>query len=188
MLVRDRIQGFCRVPASRLLAHPQNWRLHPPRQRAALSAVLKEIGYADALIARELPDGRLQLLDGHLRAETTPEQQVPVLLVDLSDPEALTLLAVLDPLASLADANLPALRALADQLRSAAPALQEMLREATATLRPGEFPPRAAAKTSVDHDQVEKYQVVVECDDERQQRALFDRLRGEGLHCRLLCI
>ena len=182
MLVRDRIQGFCRVPADRLVPHPRNWRLHPPRQRSALAAVLQDIGYAGALIARELPDGRLQLIDGHLRAETTPEQQVPVLIVDLSDDEALKVLAVFDPLSSMAEVNVVALQSICEELKIVAPALQETLREAAARKRPSEFQPRTAEDRAV-----ESYQVVVECTDEDEQRAVFERLRGDGLRCRLLC-
>jgi len=36
--------------------------------------------YAAALIARETADGKLELIDGHLRAETTPDTVVPVLV------------------------------------------------------------------------------------------------------------
>jgi hypothetical protein len=42
----------------------KNWRRHPKKERAALRAVLNEFGYAGPLLARELPDGRLQLLVG----------------------------------------------------------------------------------------------------------------------------
>ena len=33
----------------------------------------------------ELPDGSLELIDGHLRAETTPDVEVPVLVLDLDE-------------------------------------------------------------------------------------------------------
>src|SRR5712692_6579053 len=85
--VRDRIVGFRRVPARQLRANPRNWRQHPPAQRAALRALLDDVGYADALIARQTPDG-LELLDGHLRSEMTPDMAVPVLIVDVDDDEA----------------------------------------------------------------------------------------------------
>ena len=88
MLIRDRIKEFRRVPARLLRPNPHNWRTHPQRQRDALRGVLAQIGYADALLVRELPDGQLELLDGHLRAETTPEADVPVLILDLDDREA----------------------------------------------------------------------------------------------------
>ena len=60
------------------------------------------MGYADALLAREFADGSLMLIDGHLRAETTPEAVVPVLVLDVSEAEADKLLLTLDPLAAMA--------------------------------------------------------------------------------------
>jgi hypothetical protein len=101
MTIRDRIEGFRRVPARALLPHPKNWCVHSPAQRAALQGILAEIGYADALLVRETPD-ELQLIDGHLRAETTPDQMVPVLVLDLDEKEVEKLLASLDPLAAMA--------------------------------------------------------------------------------------
>ena len=105
MRIRDRIRELRRVKASRLCPHPKNWRRHPAAQADAMRGVLTEIGYADALLVRELPDGSLQLIDGHLRAEITPDMEVPVLVVDLDEQEAAKLLALHDPLAELAETN-----------------------------------------------------------------------------------
>jgi len=102
MQVRDRIIGLRRVKAAELRPHPKNWRTHPKAQQEALRGILAEVGYADALIARQTEDGGLELIDGHLRAETTPDQEVPVLLLDVSKEEAEKLLVSLDPLAALA--------------------------------------------------------------------------------------
>ena len=66
-----------------LLRDPKNWRRHPKAQVDALRGLLSEVGYADALLASELPDGRLMLIDGHLRKETTPDALVPVLVLDV---------------------------------------------------------------------------------------------------------
>jgi ParB-like chromosome segregation protein Spo0J len=77
-----------------------NWRVHPKQQEAALKGLVKEIGFADALIAREGADGRLHLIDGHLRRTVTPNQEVPVLILDLTEAEADKLLLTLDPLAA----------------------------------------------------------------------------------------
>jgi hypothetical protein len=79
--IRDRIRELRRVRASELVLNPKNWRRHPKAQVDALRGLLAEIGYADALLARELVDGRLMLIDGHLRAETTPDAEVPVLVL-----------------------------------------------------------------------------------------------------------
>ena len=83
-------------------------------QARALRALLTEIGYADAVIAGELTDGQLQLIDGHLRAETTPDEKVPikvpVLLLDVTEVEADKLLLTLDPLSAMAEADTGASR------------------------------------------------------------------------------
>src|SRR5215469_11330647 len=100
--IRDRIKELRRVKAKDLLPNPKNWRRHPKAQAEALRGLLTEVGYADALLARELPEGKLMLIDGHLRAETTPDMMVPVLVLDVNEEEADKLLLTLDPLAGLA--------------------------------------------------------------------------------------
>lgn len=115
------------MPASELLPNTKNWRTHPEKQQAALRAVLDEIGYADALIARELPSGQLMLVDGHLRAETTPNETVPVLVLDVNEDEANKLLVSLDPLAAMAGANKENLDALLRSVQTGSQALATML-------------------------------------------------------------
>lgn len=102
--IRDRIVEFKRINASELTPHPQNWRKHPKAQQAAISGILKEVGYVDALMVRE-HDGGYQIIDGHLRAETTPDAEVPVLVVDLNDAETALVLATFDPLAAMAESS-----------------------------------------------------------------------------------
>jgi hypothetical protein len=69
MKIRDRIKELRRIPACHLRPNPKNWRVHPQNQQDALRGVLAEVGYADALVARELPDGSLEraVLCGLLR-------------------------------------------------------------------------------------------------------------------------
>lgn len=111
MKIKDRIKDFRRVPASDLMPNPKNWRTHPDGQKDGLRTVLAEIGFADAVIARET-DAGLMLLDGHLRTETATDSLIPTLVVDLNEEEADTVLATLDPLASLAEPDVAALSAL----------------------------------------------------------------------------
>lgn len=127
MKIRDRIIDFRRVKASELKPSPKNWRIHPQAQQDALRGVLAEIGYADALIARERNGDGLELLDGHLRAETTPDQEVPVLVVDLTDEEADKLLACLDPMAAMAEVDKDKLGKLLHDLSTDSEGLQGML-------------------------------------------------------------
>lgn len=103
--IRDRIVGLRRIRAADLVPHPRNYRIHGQEQRRAMEGVLNELGYADALVAREL-DGTVQVLDGHLRAEITPDQEVPVLIIDLDDAEAELLLATHDQLTGMAELDL----------------------------------------------------------------------------------
>lgn len=127
MSIKDRIRELRRVRAGELLPNPANWRTHPEAQQNALRGVLSEIGYADALIARELKGGQLELIDGHLRAETTPDEEVPVLVVDLSEAEAAKLLAVLDPLAAMAGADRGKLDSLLREVETGSQELADML-------------------------------------------------------------
>ena len=102
--MKDRVKELRRVPASELRANPKNWRRHPPAQEAALRGVLEDIGFADAVIARETDDG-LELIDGHLRQEVMGDQVVPVLIVDVTEEEADKMLLTYDPLAMMAHAD-----------------------------------------------------------------------------------
>jgi len=142
MTIRDRIKEFKRVPASSLAPNPKNWRTHPTAQRDALKGVLSEIGYAGALIARELEDGSLIILDGHLRAETTPDQDVPVLVLDVDERESEYLMATLDPLGAMAEANAEALESLLRDVSSGNAAVQEMLAHLAGI--PSDFPSATA--------------------------------------------
>jgi len=127
MQIRDRIKDFRRVPASELRPNPRNWRTHPQAQRDALQGVLAEVGIADACIARELPDGTLELLDGHLRTETMGESLIPVLILDLDEAEAAKVLATLDPLAAMAGADPAKLDAILRDVQTASQAVADML-------------------------------------------------------------
>jgi len=187
MQIRDRIKEFRRIRADLLRPNPKNWRTHPQAQRDALCGVLAEIGYADALLARELPDGTLELVDGHLRAETTPQMEVPVLVLDLTDDEAAKLLAVHDPLTGLAGTDIPLLTELLAEVETENDAIRSMLdgiladSEALSNTLADEGPPPEV-------DVPEVYQVVVECCDETEQQSVYQRLIDEGLKCRLLML
>lgn len=127
--VRDRVVGLRRVRAGDLAEHPLNWRTHPDKQRRAVRALLGEIGYADALLARETDDGVLQIIDGHLRASLDPDQLVPVLVLDLDEEEAEKLLLTLDPLAALAEADPRPLAELLARTDSSSAAVRDLLQD-----------------------------------------------------------
>jgi DNA modification methylase len=125
--IRDRIKELRRVRASELVPNPKNWRRHPKEQAAALKGLLAEIGYADALLARELDDGRLMLIDGHLRAETTKKTMVPVLVLDVTEAEADKMLLTLDPLAAMAQSDQERVMELLETVRTDSQAVGALL-------------------------------------------------------------
>src|SRR5438034_2439194 len=99
--IRDRVIELRRVPVGELRPNPKNWRRHPEVQRRALAAMLAEVGFAGAVLARQTPDG-LELIDGHLRTDMLSDQEIPVLVLDVDEAEAAKILASLDPLAAMA--------------------------------------------------------------------------------------
>jgi ParB-like chromosome segregation protein Spo0J len=187
MLIRDRIKELRRVPVGELRPNPRNWRTHPDAQRDALRAVLAEVGYADALVARELEDGSLELVDGHLRAETTPEAVAPVLVLDVTAAEADKLLLTLDPLAALAGVDEQALAELRAATHFDSPTLNELLDGLTADATSAEND-EAYASERPEVEIPESWELVVECTGEDDQRDLYRRMRDEGRRCRVVAL
>lgn len=165
MKVRDRIKAFKRVPANQLLPNPKNWRTHPQAQQDALRGVLAEVGMADACIARELPDGSLMLIDGHLRAETVADAKVPVLILDVTEEEADKLLVTLDPLAAMADSDSDKLQELLKGVATDNDALRQMMQETAAAAwqsPPSDAEAPGGSSPSVDAEPPEEFKEVDE--------------------------
>jgi ParB-like chromosome segregation protein Spo0J len=111
-MLRNRVKEMRMVKAADLVAHEANWRTHPPDQIRAMRALLKEIGIAGAILARELPDGKLEVIDGHLRRDLDKHTEWPVLVTDLTAEEARLALLTHDPIAAMAGADKAAMDAL----------------------------------------------------------------------------
>lgn len=126
-LFRDRIKELRRVKSSELIADEANWRKHPARQELAMRSVLQEIGYADALIARETDDGKLKLIDGHLRKSVTPDQEVPVLILDVNEDEARQIMLTLDPITGMATPDKAKLRAVMDRVSCSDDGMKDLI-------------------------------------------------------------
>jgi hypothetical protein len=164
------------------VAHEFNFRTHPDGQRAALEVLYREIGFARSLLAYELPDGRLKLIDGHLRRDMDPDMEVDVEVLDVTEDEARTLLLSIDPLAALAETQ----QQLRDRLQDLVPDVPEELRlawEATAraAIEAAPEPGRWTRPTVVD-----QFAIIVNCRDENHHVELLKRFHAEGLDCRAL--
>jgi len=127
MRIKNRIKELRNVRASELVPNPRNWRTHPVDQKNALRGVLAEIGWAEAVVVRETPEGTFELIDGHMRAETAGDAEIPCLILDVTAEEADKLLATLDPIASMAEANAAILDGLLANVKTESDALQSLL-------------------------------------------------------------
>jgi len=179
---RNRIKRHVRVRAGDLVPHELNPRVHPESQKAALLALYEEIGFARSLLAYELDDGRLKLIDGHLRASLDPEQTVEVEVLDVSDAEARRLLLAIDPLAQLAQYEADALAKLRQLAEPESPAVKQIWEAVEATGK--SVDDQACGKKQ--SEPPEQWLLLIECDHEKQQVALLERFQKEGLRCKAL--
>jgi hypothetical protein len=181
MTIRNRIKEHRRVRAGDLVPHELNWRKHPASQRAALEALYKEVGFARSLLVYELPDGRLKLIDGHLRRDINPDMRVNVEVLDVNEAEARKLLLSIDSLAALAETD----RDIVDDLVADTPADSPVLKELWESLS-RHAADACAALPDATANIPEQFLILVECADESEQMRLLERWRAEGISCRAL--
>jgi len=180
-----RIREHRKIRASELLVHPLNPRIHPDAQKAALTAILNEIGFARSLLAYETPEGKLQLIDGHLRKELFHDQEVMVEILDVNEQEANALLLSLDPLAALAQFDSPTLEA----LRKAASTQSETLQKLWDSIDSSTRKTKEELKEAMQQKESilkEQFLVLVECESEAQQLSLLDSLKKQQFQCKAL--
>jgi hypothetical protein len=180
--LRNRIVAHVEVRAGDLVPHPLNFRRHPQHQRAALADSLQEVGFARSLLGYKLPDGRIQLIDGHLRAEYDPDALVTVELVDVSEEEACKLLLTLDPLAALAETDARAAAELARVVETDS----ELLANLWQSLADNDAAARAAINQRAQPHPAEQFLILITCDSEEQQTELLAELQRQGLSCKAL--
>jgi hypothetical protein len=180
--LRNRIVAHVEVRAGDLVPHPLNFRRHPQHQRAALADSLQEVGFARSLLGYRLPDGRIQLIDGHLRAEYDPDALVTVELVDVSEEEARKLLLTLDPLAALAETDARAAAELARVVETDSALLANLWQ----SLADNDAAARAAIEQRAGPNPAEQFLILITCDSEEQQTELLAELQQQGLSCKAL--
>jgi hypothetical protein len=180
--IRNRIKEHRKVRAGDLIPHEWNFRAHPDAQKAALAGIYQEVGFARSLLAYELPDGRLKLIDGHLRRDMDPDMEVEVEVLDINEEEARKLLLSIDPLASLAEQQEQLRQRLMDitpvdsaELALAWQAAADALLENPSQELTGRLPAIA-----------EQHMILVTCRDEKEQVELLTRFKQDGLECKAL--
>ena len=129
---------------SELQDNPDNWRVHPEEQTAALDALIfgeGGVGWAGAALVnnRTIENGWLEeeavptLIDGHDRKAVAAqnEQPIPVLIGEWSPEDEATILATLDPIGTLARTNTKKL----SKLLSSVKTQQQSVRKVLDTIR-----------------------------------------------------
>jgi hypothetical protein len=180
--VRNRIKGHRRVRAGDLVPHEWNYRLHPDNQKDALCALYQEVGFARSLLAYELPDGRLKLIDGHLRREIDPDMEVEVEVLDVNEQEARELLLSIDPLVQLGQMQEQLFNRLRQTTPTAQPELEAMWEEAARQSKEA----AERFRQPIAQTAPAQFMLLVLCNDEKQQLALLERFHGEGLAVKAL--
>jgi hypothetical protein len=180
--IRNRIKGHRRVRAGDLVPHEWNYRLHPDHQKDALWALYQEVGFARSLLAYELPDGRLKLIDGHLRRDIDPDMEVEVEVLDVSEDEARELLLSIDPLVGLGQMQ----EQLYERLRETTPAVDPELKAMWEAAAQQGLEKLERERKPIAQVVPEQYMVLVMCADEKQQLELLERFGKEGLPCKAL--
>jgi len=186
--LKNRIVAHRRVRAADLRPHPRNPRTHSPAQRAALNAILAEVGLARSVLAYVADadkhlgaDAPLTLIDGHLRQEELREAVVEVEVLDVTDAEADKLLLTLDPLTQLAGYH----EEMLDQLRESVQTESNDLAALWASIaeRDAAILEELKQRDQREKDVPEEFYVLIRCADEKEQVALLKRFRKEGLRC-----
>jgi hypothetical protein len=185
--MKNRIKEHRTIRAGDLVPHELNPRVHSQEQREALEALLGEIGFARSLLAYELPDGRLKLIDGHLRQGTLDSDElITVEVLDVTDEEARKLLLSIDPLAQLAEYDHRALDTLRHTVVSDNEVLAAFWSAIAAMDAETQEQLRAATRRPAGGIVPEQFAVIIECGGEPEQKALLLRFQREGLKCRAL--
>lgn len=124
----NRIIQYGTKAADQFLANPLNYRTHPERQRKAVQASLRELGWIGVVVENRTT-GRL--IDGHERVwqALKNNEQVPYIEVELSEDEEKLALAVFDPITYMAETDASILDELLQGVNTGEAALQELLEE-----------------------------------------------------------
>ena len=127
-LFKNRIIGYGTKPADQFTANPLNYRKHPQRQRDAVNASLRELGWISTVV-ENVTTGNV--IDGHERIWQALQrnEDVPYLKVELSEAEERLALAVFDPLTNMAETDAAILDDLLREVNTGEAALQALLAE-----------------------------------------------------------
>lgn len=125
---RNRVKELREVRAGDLMDHEGNWHVHPAFQTDATEGSLEEHGIVDVLIAYESKrHGGLKLVDGHDRKGIEPDQVWPVIILDIDDDEAETILGTHDIIGKMGQVDALKLEALLSKAKPSSKKMQDAI-------------------------------------------------------------
>ena len=128
--LQNRIIETGAKPANQFQSNPLNHRKHPMKQRKAVEASLRSIGWIQGVIENQRTG---HLIDGHERVwqalQQGEETPVPYVLVDLSEEEERLALAVFDRITGMAEVDAGMLEQLLGQVNTDEAALMSLMEE-----------------------------------------------------------
>ncbi len=181
---RNRIVEHIQLPASELLPHENNPRIHGSFQKEALIALGREVGFARSLLGYRDALGRVRLIDGHLRREVLGNGEVCVEILDVTDDEARKLLLSIDPLAALAETERGPLEILRNLVATDEDALATLW--ASIETLPEEVDLEKENKAEKAKNLPEKWLVLIECENEAMQVLLLPEMQTRGIPVKAL--
>lgn len=190
--LRVRNAGLRRVRVADLADAPWNHRTHPQAQAAALDGAIEELGFYGFPDVFEA-DGTLMLIDGHLRkdrliAKYGADAEIEVNVTDFDEAEAKKANLTKDPLAALAEQSAEKLDLLLRETETANEALAQMLASLADDAGLYQADGGGAGSEAGPQAIPSSYQVAIECRDEADQQAVFERMKAEGRKCRVLTV
>ncbi|MFM8400734.1 MAG: hypothetical protein ACKOAH_23150, partial [Pirellula sp.] len=96
---RDRVVEMVNVKASDLVLNDHNPSVQSDQQKIIMEEMLESTGFVGAIKGRRVGE-KIEILDGHLRAQLAGDEIVPVLILDLNDQEADIFMLTYDPVAA----------------------------------------------------------------------------------------
>jgi hypothetical protein len=159
-----RVLGLQYVKREDLVPMARNVRRHGSVQRRRFRGLLERFGFAGALLGARRADGKVQILDGHMRLEEAALEEYPVVLVDLPESDWAEFSAAVDRITAQADCDNDALAEMYEQMSDAVKALFSELEARCAELAKSEKP---------------KYELVPEWDEHYDAVLVFCRTQAE---------
>lgn len=185
-------------PVERLELDPRNARKHDEANLAAIAASLKRFGQRRPIVVNRV-NGQIEAGNGTLlAARQLGWTHLAVVWVE-DDPSSQTGFSLADNrTAELARWDQEMLQELLFEVGEQEAGLYDALLlhdllEVDMTSTAEEEPARkksdfSAGEADAEQPVPESWSVVVECKDEDEQRALYERMKGEGYTCRLLTL